>query len=160
SAMSSVRRTRALLLLTPQPSPPSTSTMRRTTPCGSPSSMRSSTSARSTKRLALYRANMGRRSNQNCVDVPHAGFVAMLSHKAALVGIRVLLTEESYTGKASFLDTDPLPVYDSQRQKSPTFSGKRVKRGRYQTASRRHINADVNGAYNILRKVLPDAFGN
>lgn len=103
--------------------------------------------------------NMGRRGNQNFVGVPHARFIAMLSYKAALVGIQVIVTEESYTSKASFLDTDPLPTYDAQRQEPPVFSGRRVKRGLYRSASGRQINADVNGAYNILRKVLPDALG-
>ena len=100
----------------------------------------------------------GRRSNQNFVSVPHARFIEMLTYKAELVGIQVIVTEESYTSKASFLDADPLPVYDAQRQESPIFSGRRVKRGLYRAADGRHINADVNGAYNIIRKVAPDAF--
>ncbi len=101
-------------------------------------------------------AAMGRRSNQNFVSVPHARFIEMLSYKAALVGIQVCLTEESYTSKASFLDADPLPVYGAAEP--PAFSGRRVKRGLYRAADGRHINADVNGAYNIIRKVAPDAF--
>jgi putative transposase len=104
-------------------------------------------------------ANMGRRGNQNFVSVPHARFIAMLTYKAELVGIRVIVTEESYTSKASFLDGDALPVYDAARPDQPHFSGRRVKRGLYQAASGRRINADVNGAYNIIRKVLPDALG-
>jgi putative transposase len=103
--------------------------------------------------------NLGRRGNQNFVSVPHARFIEMLMYKAVLVGIQVLLTEESYTSKASFLDEDPLPVYDAQCRETQIFSGLRVKRGLYQAASGRRLNADVNGAYNILRKVLPDAFG-
>ena len=83
----------------------------------------------------------------------------MLTYKAALVGIQVQLTEESYTSQASFLDADPLPVYNPQRKESPTFSGRRLKRGLYRAANGQRFNADVNGAYNILRKVLPDAFG-
>jgi putative transposase len=101
---------------------------------------------------------LGRRTNQQFVAIPHARFVAMLAYKAELVGIQVIVTEESYTSKASYLDADPLPVYDPERQEQPRFSGKRVKRGLYRAASGRHINADVNGAYNIIRKALPDAF--
>jgi putative transposase len=97
-----------------------------------------------------------RRTNQQFVAIPHARFIAMLTYKAQLVGIHVLVTEESYTSKASFLDADPLPVYGSATV--PIFSGRRVKRGLYRAADGRHINADVNGAYNILRKVAPDAF--
>jgi transposase len=81
----------------------------------------------------------------------------MVAYKAELVGIRVVLTEERYTSKASFLDADPLPIYGSQ-ETTPVFSGKRVKRGLYRAADGWHINADVNGAYNILRNALPDAF--
>ncbi len=101
-------------------------------------------------------ANMGRRNNQNFVSVPHARFIEMLSYKAELVGIQVRITEESYTSKASFLDADPLPVYGDVA--SPAFSGRRVKRGLYRAADGQHINADVNGSYNTIRKVAPDAF--
>jgi putative transposase len=101
--------------------------------------------------------NMGKRGNQNFVAVPHSRFIEMLTYKAELVGIQVCITEESYTSKASFLDADPLPVYDPT-QPVPTFSGRRVKRGLYRAADGRHINADANGAYNVIRKVAPDAF--
>ena len=60
--------------------------------------------------------------------------------------------EESYTSKASFLDLDEIPKYNAEKPYTGTFSGKRIKRGLYQTASGKLINADVNGAANILRK--------
>jgi putative transposase len=101
-------------------------------------------------------AHLGRRGNQNFVSVPHARFIEMLRYKALLVGIQVHITEESYTSKASFLDADPLPVYGAND--APVFSGRRVKRGLYRSGAGRHINADVNGAYNIIRKALPAAF--
>ncbi|HST87468.1 MAG TPA: IS200/IS605 family accessory protein TnpB-related protein, partial [Ktedonobacterales bacterium] len=103
-------------------------------------------------------ARLGRRGNQNFVSVPHARFIEMLTYKAELVGIQVIVTEESYTSKASFLDADPLPVYNAARSDQPRFSGRRVKRGLYRAADGRPINADVNGAYNIIRKVAPEAF--
>ncbi len=103
-------------------------------------------------------ANMGKRNNQNFVQIPHARFIAMLTYKAELVGIAVKVTEESYTSKASLLDLDPLPVHKNSNEKH-TFSGKRVKRGLYRAADGRTINADINGAGNIIRKVAPDAFG-
>jgi putative transposase len=70
-------------------------------------------------------ANMGRRNNQNVASVPHARFVEMLTYKAELVGIRVIVTEESYTSKASFLDGSPLPSFDPAQPEQPTpvFSG-------------------------------------
>ncbi len=102
-------------------------------------------------------ANMGKRTNQNFVQIPHARFITMLTYKAELVGIRVKVTEESYTSKASLLDLDPLPVRNHGDEKH-TFSGKRVERGLYRTSDGRYMNADINGAGNIIRKVAPDAF--
>ena len=60
--------------------------------------------------------------------------------------------EESYTSKASFLDMDELPIFDAEKPYNGSFSGKRIKRGLYKSKSGRLINADVNGAANILRK--------
>jgi putative transposase len=60
--------------------------------------------------------------------VPHARFIEMLRYKAELVGIDVQITEESYTSQASFLDGDPLPIYDAATP-PPVFRGRRVKRG-------------------------------
>src|SRR6266436_4568550 len=102
-------------------------------------------------------ANLGKRTNQNFVQIPHARFIAMLTYKAELVGITVKITEESYTSKASLLDLDPLPVRNNGDEKH-TFSGKRVTRGLYRASNGRYINADINGAGNIIRKVAPDAF--
>ena len=103
--------------------------------------------------------NNGKQNNQNFCQIPHARLISMLTYKAELVGITVVLTEESYTSKASFLDRDPLPVWGPNDETKHTFSGKRVKRGLYQSANGREINADINGAGNMIRKVAPDAFG-
>lgn len=95
--------------------------------------------------------NLGRRTNQNFVQVPHARFIDMLTYKAKLQGLRVMITEESYTSKCSFLDYEPIG-------KQEHYAGKRIKRGLFRSQFGRLINADVNGAYNIMRKVAPDAF--
>ncbi len=104
--------------------------------------------------------SMGKRNNQNFVSIPHARFIEMLTYKAALVGIQVEVREESYTSKASFLDLDPIPDYKPNDEEEHIFSGKRIgRRNRlYRTKDGRTICADVNGAYNILRKSRPDAF--
>ena len=60
--------------------------------------------------------------------------------------------EESYTSKASFLDLDEIPIYDAKKSYTVNFSGKRIQRGLYRSKSGRLLNADVNGAANILRK--------
>jgi putative transposase len=96
---------------------------------------------------------LGKRTNQNFVFVPHARFIEMLTYKAELVGIHVVVSEESYTSKCSFLDLEPVG-------KQEVYAGKRVKRGLFQAADGRRLNADINGAFNIMRKVVPDAFGN
>jgi len=96
--------------------------------------------------------NIGKRNNQQFVCIPHARFIDMLTYKARLVGIEVIVTEESYTSKCSFLDREPIGKHE-------VYCRKRVKRGLFRACSGQHINADVNGSYNIVRKVAPDAFG-
>jgi putative transposase len=100
---------------------------------------------------------MGKRTNQNFVQIPHARFIQMLTYKAELIGITVILTEESYTSRASFLDRDEIPVYDPNRTEEPRFSGRRDGRW-YGASGKQIIHADVNGSYNIGRKVVPTAF--
>jgi putative transposase len=103
--------------------------------------------------------HLGKKNNQNFVQIPHAKFIEMLTYKAELVGIKVIVTEESYTSKASFLDGDPIPVYEEGKKgNNPIFQGKRVKRGLYRTQSGNLIQADVNGSLNIMRKAVPNAF--
>lgn len=102
--------------------------------------------------------NIGKKNNQNFVQIPHDRFIHQLKYKAELVGISVVITEESYTSKASFLDLDTIPTY--KKGTKHTFSGKRIQRGMYRSRSGRLINADVNGAYNIIRKAIPNAFSN
>jgi putative transposase len=100
---------------------------------------------------------LGHQHNQEFVQIPHARFIGLLTYKAALVGIGVLLTEESYTSQASFLDGDPLPTYDPTCPAAPSFSGRRQGRW-YRASGGRRLHSDVNGAYNIGRKVVPTAF--
>lgn len=104
--------------------------------------------------------NIGKVNNQNFTSVPHARFIEMLTYKAQLVGIKVVITEESYTSVASFLDGDSLPIYGTEEAKTAKFSGRRLKRGLYKSKIGVKFNADVNGSYNIIRKVVPDAFCN
>ena len=94
---------------------------------------------------------LGRQTNPNFVSIPHAQFADMLVYKAQLAGMEVILTEESYTSKCSFLEGESI-------RKHETYAGKRVSRGLYIASNGQDINADVNGAYNIIRKVVPDAF--
>lgn len=99
---------------------------------------------------------MGKRNNQNFVQLPHARFIEQLAYKARLVGITVILQEESYTSKASFLDGDPLPTYQANRRDQPDFSGTRIARSWYRASDGTIIHADINGSFNILRKSNSD----
>lgn len=103
---------------------------------------------------------LGKRNNQNFVQIPHAMLINQVIYKAIAEGIAVIVNEESYTSKASFLDEDAIPTYKSGNETKYTFSGKRVSRGRFLSKNNILFNADVNGAANILRKVVPLAFAN
>ncbi|MDZ8259805.1 IS200/IS605 family accessory protein TnpB-related protein [Nostoc sp. ChiQUE01b] len=102
--------------------------------------------------------NIGKRNNQNFTQIPHERFIHQLKYKAELAGIDVIITEESYTSKASFLDLDVISTYKKGIQH--TFSGKRIQRGLYRTKSGKLVNADVNGYYNIIKKAISNAFSN
>jgi len=102
--------------------------------------------------------NIGKTNNQKFVSIPHNKLIQMIEYKAHEVGIKVIITEESYTSKASFFDHDILPKYNKDNNAKYNFSGKRVKRGLYKTSAGLLVNADVNGALNIITKVIPDAF--
>jgi len=96
----------------------------------------------------------GKKNNQNFVSVPLDKLKEMIAYKAEDNGIQVIFTEEAYTSKASSLDKDPIPAYSPENKLS--FTGKRIKRGLYQW-SKGIINADLNGALNIIRKEVPES---
>ena len=96
--------------------------------------------------------NLGKRNNQNFVNVPIANIKLKLEYLCNYYGINFVKQEESYTSKASFFDNDDIPKYNDDNPKDYTFSGKRVKRGLYRTSSGYCFNADINGALNILKK--------
>ena len=96
--------------------------------------------------------NIGKRNNQNFVNIPFGQLRNKLSYLCELNSIDYIEQEESYTSKASFWDKDEMPVYNNDNLKSYKFSGNRVYRGLYKTASGKLLNADINGALNIMRK--------
>ena len=97
------------------------------------------------------KVNMGAKNNQNFTQIPFKIFIDQILYKAKLQGISVLLNEESYTSKCSALDLEPI-------QKHDIYLGKRVKRGLFKTSKNFLINADLNGSFNIGRKVFGDDF--
>lgn len=96
--------------------------------------------------------NIGQVNNQQFVQIPTARLKNRIAQLSEQYGIKFVETEESYTSKASFLDNDYLPTF-GEKPEGWKSSGKRVKRGLFRTAKGRLINADCNGAANILSKV-------
>jgi IS605 OrfB family transposase len=89
--------------------------------------------------------NTGKRNNQNFVSIPYGMLKRKLEAKCNYYGINYILQEESYTSKCSSLDLEKVCKHDN-------YTGKRIKRGLFKTSKGVLINADVNGACNILRK--------
>ena len=91
--------------------------------------------------------NIGKRNNQSFVNIPFYTFIKQLEYKCKLEGINIILTEESYTSKCSFLDNESVEKHES-------YLGKRIKRGLFRSAKNKIINADLNGSLNILKKAV------
>jgi hypothetical protein len=87
-----------------------------------------------------------------CKQLPTARLKNRIKELAESVGIIFTETEEAYSSKSSFLDNDLVPKY-GEKPKGYKFSGRRVKRGLYRSAKGILVNADLNGAGSILRKV-------
>ena len=98
------------------------------------------------------KANLGKRNNQIFTQLPFGKIREKLEYLCKRYNINYILQEESYTSKASFFDNDELPIYNADNPQTYEFSGKRIKRGLYQTKNNYLFNADCNGALNILRK--------
>ena len=94
---------------------------------------------------------IGKKNNQNFVSIPFFKLVKQVQYKAQLVGIKVILNDESHTSKCSFLDGESIEHHDQ-------YLGKRIKRGIFRSKNGTLINADVNAGYNIIKKVFPNAF--
>ncbi len=95
--------------------------------------------------------NLGKKVNQNFVLIPFNRLVQMIRYKAQDAGIRFISLREDYTSKCSFLDKEPIA-------KRSHYAGERITRGLYRSKTGTLINSDVNGAYNIIRKAVPNVF--
>lgn len=93
--------------------------------------------------------NLGKKVNQSFVQIPYTSFLQKISYKCEEYGIKVILTEESYTSKIDHLANEPLTKRDS-------YLGKRIYRGLFKSSVGKILNADVNGALGIMRKVFPE----
>lgn len=99
---------------------------------------------------------IGKRNTQKFVQMPIAYLCELITYKAANAGIKVIEQEESYTSKADVTAKDFMPVYGEDTPVA--FSGKRISRGLYRCSNGLVIHADCNGAANIMRKAIPDAW--
>lgn len=97
------------------------------------------------------KSEMNKRVNQSFIQIPYNRLIEMIQYKAKEYGISVVLTEESYTSGTSFLDNEE-PIKSNYRKE------RRIYRGLFQSNAGKLINADVNGAYQIMKKVFPNAF--
>ena len=88
--------------------------------------------------------NLGVKMNQTFVSIPYNKLIEMLEYKCKIKGFKVVLINEAYTSKCSFLDNELICKHE-------TYKGKRIKRGLFQTQKGILINADVNGSFNIMR---------
>lgn len=97
-------------------------------------------------------SHIGKQNNQNFVNIPYGQLRSKLEYLCELNNIIFVKQEESYTSKASFWDKDNIPTYNADNPKEYQFSGNRMHRGLYKTANGTLLNADVNGALNIMCK--------
>ena len=103
------------------------------------------------RHIVKQNSNIGKVNNQNFVNIPYLRLIQQLEYKSEEVGIKVIRNEESYTSKCDALALEKIG-------KHKKYKGKRIKRGLFQSSINRLVNADWNGATNILRKVIGDKF--
>ena len=94
--------------------------------------------------------NLGTRNNQTFVSISYEKLLNYLKYKCEMIGIKLIIIEESYTSKCDSLSLESIEQHEK-------YSGKRIKRGLFQSSIGKLINADVNGSLNILRKVVDDS---
>ena len=96
-------------------------------------------------------SKLGKKTNQTFISIPYNTFIDMLKYKCTLIGINVIINEESYTSKCDALALEPIKYHDK-------YLGKRIKRGLFQSSKNILLNADINGSLNIGRKVFGNDF--
>jgi len=94
--------------------------------------------------------DMGRRNSQSFVQLQFSMLIAQIGYKAEGIGMNVIIQEEGHKGKCPFLDNENMGHHD-------TYMGGRIKRGIFRSADVTLIHADLNAAYNVIRKAAPEA---
>jgi len=95
--------------------------------------------------------DMSKKNNQTFVQLPFNTLTGQIRYKAEEIGINVIMQNESHTSRCSFVDKESIEHHDE-------YMGKRVKRGVFKSANGNLMHADLNAAYNIIRKAVPEAF--
>lgn len=107
------------------------------------------------------RSCMSKQNNQNFIGIPHQVMINLIRYKANLAGIVVIQHSEAYTSQTSFLDKEE-PIRENgdkaRQRKGLSPIKRRLKRGLYKADTGQLINADINGALQIIKKVVPNAF--
>ena len=96
-------------------------------------------------------ANMGKKNNQNFVQIPFNNLIQMIQYKTEEIGCNCVELNESHTSKCSALDYESIGHHEE-------YVGKRTKRGLFRSSKNSYINADINGSLNILRRGLKTDF--
>ena len=94
--------------------------------------------------------NLGKVNNQKFVNIPYLKLINQLIYKGEEIGINIILNEEFYTSKCDSLVLEEIKFHEN-------YLGERTKRGLFQSSVGKIINADVNAAINIMRKVVDDS---
>lgn len=97
--------------------------------------------------------NLGSKTNQKFTEIPHAKLIQKLGYKAQLAGIKLICVEESYTSKVDHLGYEEMCNQEN-------YLGKRKRRGLFQSSVGKLLNADINGAIGIARKVIGNSLLN
>lgn len=98
------------------------------------------------------KTNLGKTNNQNFVNIPIGNLREKLQYQCERNNIKFVEQEESYTSKADFLANDTIPIFKVGDKTKYKFSGNRISRGMYKSSTGIILNADINGALNIMRK--------
>jgi putative transposase len=95
--------------------------------------------------------DIGKRNNQNFVQLPFNTLIGQIKYKAEEIGINVIIQNESHTSKCSFMDSESIEQHE-------TYMGRRMRRGLFKSKNGILIHADLHSVYNIIRKAVPEAF--
>jgi len=91
---------------------------------------------------------MNDKATQNFIYIPYNMLINQLQYKCQNNSINFIITEEAYTSGTSYLDNE-LPIKRNYNK------SRRIKRGLFKSNKGLYINSDVNGAFQIMRKVFP-----